>query len=380
MLQIYNEDKKRIATITNVSDLCIEKTLEYGDRKITFKYPRSDVFAEELKVENYIRTKEDEYVIKSVSEDTERNEYIAQLNIEELESKQFISGFTSNEQMIKDTLTVAFKNTPWKIGTCEITKKRTIQKDSQCNAWEVLKDCISTYRCEIKINSLEKTIDIYEKIGVDKGAYFMEDLNLKKLNRKTTSYDFFNVIIPLGKDDLSMSVGGKNYIENFQYTKKRITRIWKDERYTNVEALIEDATAKVEESSRPLVAYSADVYDLVKNNSVYKNVLDYDVGDYITIISKEKKTRTKQRIVKLKEYPMSSQKNNVELSNARKTFVELQKSEADAAKQGAATAAKSSTYAISGRSKNVDIAPLLKEISDLRSRVESMEKKGVDAT
>lgn len=326
MLQIFNEEKKRIATIENVSDLCIEKTLEFGDQKITFNYPINGSHVEDLKVENYVRTKTEEYVIKSVSESDTKNEYIAQLNIEELESKQFISGFLQTEQTIAQCLIVAFADTPWKIGVCEITKRRTIKKDSQCNAWEILKDCVSTYRCEIKINTLLKTIDIYEKIGVDKGSYFMEDLNLKKLNRKITTYDFFNVIVPLGKEDIGILVDGKNYIENFQYTSKRIKRIWKDERYTDAAALREDAEAKVEEASRPLVAYSADVIDLAKNNNVYKNIVDYDIGDYVTIISKAKKIKTKQRIVKMKEYPSNAQKNTVELSNARKTFAELQKS------------------------------------------------------
>lgn len=326
MLQIFDEEKKRVATIGTISDLCIEKTLEFGDQKITFNYPINGSHVEDLKVENYVRTKTEEYVIKSVSEGDEKNEYIAQLNIEELESKQFISGFLQTEKTISQCLSVAFADTPWKLGICAITKRRTIKKETQCNAWEVLKDCISTYRCEIKINTLKRTIDIYEKIGVDKGSYFMEDLNLKKLNRKTTTYDFYNVIIPLGKDDLGILIDGKNYIENFQYTSKRIKRIWKDERYTDEDALREDAEAKVEESSRPLVAYSADVLDLVKNNVVYKSIIDYDIGDYVTVISRSKKIKTKQRIVKMKEYPNNAQKNTVELSNARKTFAELQKS------------------------------------------------------
>ena len=64
---------------------------------------------------------------------------------------------------------------------CEPTKKRTVSSDSNCSAWSIIQSVITTYRCEIKFDSIAKTIAIYEKIGEDKGAYFMERLNLKRL-------------------------------------------------------------------------------------------------------------------------------------------------------------------------------------------------------
>ena len=100
MLQIFDDKKNRIALIDKAKDLCIDTTLEYGDKKMTFKYSKSDDVVAYLKNEYYIRTKKDEYVIKSVADGEEENEIIAQLNIEELESKQFVAGFESVEKTI----------------------------------------------------------------------------------------------------------------------------------------------------------------------------------------------------------------------------------------------------------------------------------------
>ena len=114
---------------------------------------------------------------------------------------------------------------------------------------------------------------------------------------------------------------GKDYIDNFQYSSKVKSYVWKDERYTNVTSLIEDATAKIEEMSRPYKAYTAEVIDLAKASEGYKDILSYGIGDTVTLVSKKTRTREKQRIVKITEYPESPEKNTVEISNARKTQV-----------------------------------------------------------
>ena len=137
MLQVFNDLKKRVALIDDVTDFCIERTLEYGDKKISFKYPRKGSHATDLKNEYYIRTKDDEYVIKSVADGEETNSYIAQLNIEELESKQFIYGYKSTEKTITACLTEVLSGTGWTVGVCSITKKRTIEKEESCTAWAV---------------------------------------------------------------------------------------------------------------------------------------------------------------------------------------------------------------------------------------------------
>nr|DAN85652.1 MAG TPA: tail protein [Caudoviricetes sp.] len=341
-MQIFNDKKERVGILKDFKDRKIVKTLDSGDKELTFKYPSNGKQVNLLKEEYYIRTKEDEYVIRKRKTGTQFNEYTAQLNVEELEGTVFPYGFESKEQTIRACLEFAFEGTGWKVGTCQITKKRTINKDEETNAWEVLQDCLSTYRVECKINSLTKTIDIYEQIGSDRGRYFIEGLNLKKLTVTSDTYDFYTRLIPLGKDGIGIEWLGKPYLENYQYSSKIKTYVWSDERYTNTTSLIEDGIAKLEEMSKPYVAYKADVIDLARQSKKYSSVFDFDIGDTVWMISKSTKTKEKQRIVKLTEYPESPQSNTVELSNATKTFAEVQQEATDQAKSEAIKIANSS--------------------------------------
>ncbi len=341
-MQIFNDKKERVGILKDFKDRKIVKTLDSGDKELTFKYPSNGKQVDLLKEEYYIRTKEDEYVIRKRKTGTQFNEYTAQLNVEELEGAVFPYGFESKEQTIRSCLEFAFEGTGWKVGTCQITKKRTINKGEETNAWEVLQDCLSTYRVECKINSLVKTIDIYEQIGSDRGRYFIEGLNLKKLTVTSDTYDFYTRLIPLGKDGIGIEWLGKPYLENYQYSSKIKTYVWSDERYTNTTSLIEDGIAKLDEMSKPYVAYTADVLDLARQSKKYSSVFDFDIGDTVWMISKKTHTKEKQRIVKLTEYPESPRSNTVELSNATKTFAEVQQEATDQAKSEAIKIANSS--------------------------------------
>ena len=323
-MQIFNDRKKRIGTLSGFKDRAITTTLDSGDKEMTFAYPASGALVGLLQEEYYIRTKTDEFVIKAVEKGEQFNKYTAVLNVEELEGTAFPYGFESDEQTIRACLEFAFEGTGWHVGTCTVTKKRTIDEQENITAWDVLQKCLSTYRCECIIDSINKTVNIYERIGSDKGCYFIEGINLRKISLKSDTYDFYTRIYPIGKDGITPEwLTGKDYIDNFQYSSKVKAYVWKDERYTNTTSLIEDATAKIEEMSRPYKAYTAEVVDLAKASEEYKDILSYGIGDTVTLVSKRTRTKEKQRIVKITEYPETPKKNTVEISNARKTFERL---------------------------------------------------------
>ncbi len=337
-MQIFDENKNRIGTLTGFKERSITTTLDSGDKEMSFQYPATGEKVDALKPECYLRTKTDEFVLKQIDESDDFNTYTATLNVEELESKVFTAGFETVEKTIRECLENAFAGTGWSIRNCEITKRRTIRETDQQTGWSILQKALSTYRCECIIDTLQKAIDIYDRIGEDKGAYFIEGLNLKKVTRKSDTYDFYTRIYPIGKDGMTPeTVLGKDYIDNHQYSNKVKACVWKDERYTVVQSLIEDAEAKLEEISKPYKQYTAEVQDLAKQSDIYKNILDYGIGDTVTLISKQKGIKDKQRIVKIVEYPESPEKNTVELSNVNKTFAEIQQEEVDAETDRATT-------------------------------------------
>ena len=297
-------------------DYCIESELSTGDKTLSFLYPLN--LAKEIKEEGYIRNKTDEFVIKEVSAQGKWKAIKAKLNVEDLEGKVFEAFDTTNET-ITDCINLALAGTGWIVGTCDVTKRRTVRKTNS-SSWAIIQEAKKVYRCELEFDTLNKKINIYEKRGNNKGVYFLDSLNLKDLNIQNDSYDFYTRIIAKGKDDLKVT------LENFQYSKKIKTYIWKDERYTDIESLTEDAEAKLDELSKPYRAYSATVIDLANiSKEDYKDILRYSLGDVITLVSKENGIKEKQRIVKMVEYPDEPNRNTCEIANTTLSFEDVQK-------------------------------------------------------
>lgn len=319
MLQLHNKNKEKIKGLRDYKDYCIESVLSTGDRTLSFSYPAK--LSDGIEEEGYIITKTNEFVIKEIQDTGDYKSIKAVLNVEDLEGKVW-DRFVSTEQTIADCLALALAGTGWLVGTCNITKKRTIVKTCS-NTWEIIQEAQKTYRVELEFDTLNKKININDSIGTDKGCYFIDSLNLKALNIQSNSYDYYTRIIAEGKDGLVLADPG--YIENYQYSNKIKTLYWKDERYTNIESLTEDATAKLEEMSKPYRSYTATILDLANMNETYKDILAYSLGDVITLISKEKKVKEKQRIVKITEYPDEPTRNTCEIANTKLSFDDIQK-------------------------------------------------------
>ena len=332
LLELYDRNHKKLANLTGIKSPHIQRTLEYGDETLDFSYPTSGPWLAQLLAECYIRTDRQEYVVKAVEKSSTSawRKVSCALNIEELEGAPF-EGFETVEQTVQAAAAFALEGTGWTVETdADITKKRTIRKEDDTTVWEVVKQIVTTYRLELEIDAVNKRLKFHTRRGRDRGAYFIERLNLRSLGVKTSSYGFYTRLIPIGKDGLHLWRDGRNYIENHQYSDKVITSIWRDERYTVTAALLEDAQARLDEASTPARAYTAELVDLAAQSDKY-NALAYDLGDAVLLVSEKTDEREKQRIVKLDEYPDDPLANKAELSNVKQTFAQLQKTEAEMA-------------------------------------------------
>lgn len=321
MLQLYDKNKNKLKGLTKYKDYCIESVLKTGDKTLSFLYPSK--FIDGIVEEGYIRNKTDEFVIKEMADRGDWTSIKAQMNVEDLEGKAW-EHFNTTEQTIENCLNLACAGTGWTVQVNNVSKKRTVKK-TNCSSWDLIQEAKKIYRVEIEFDTLNKIIYVKEKQGQDKGVYFSDEINLKALDIESNSYDFYTKIIAIGKENIKVEV------ENFQYSNKVKTLIWKDERYTVLENLREDATAKLQELSKPRKSYSADVIDLANLNSKYKNILNYKLGDTITLIYKDKKIREKQRIVKIVEYPDEPERNSCEIANTTLDFIDIQKEFQDTA-------------------------------------------------
>lgn len=319
MLKIYDTNHNAIGHIVKYKDLKIEGDVTTGDRTLSFTYmARHHEICEEF----YIETQDDEYVVKEKSVSTDGFlSFVAVLNLEDLEAKPW-SSFGVTESTIADAAKLALAGSGWTVGECTVTKKRNAGI-LQTNALGVIQKLCTAFMCEVVYDTKKKTVSFYDQVGQDKGNFFLTGLNLKRLQRKSSTYDYYTRIIPIGQDGLTIeSVNdGKNYLENYQYTNKVKAYIWKDESYTDAAALKEDAEAKLKDLSKPEVSYSADIIDLARQRAGYDD-FSFSLGDTITLIDAATGIREKQRIIKLIQYPQNHTKDECELANKLPSFEE----------------------------------------------------------
>lgn len=324
MLKYIDKNGKKKPLI-EYSNLCIEEVLDYGDKTLTCNVSVKCSVA----LEDIIRTRTDEYVIKQKNGPADDGTYTvtAKLNIDELEGTPFIS-FDTTEKTALEASQLALAGTGWTC-ECDVKKKRTIRM-TNASSWEILKKIVDTYMLEMQIDSINKTIILKEKIGSYKGAYFTDQINLISLESQANTNDFYTRIYPLGKDGLTIESvnNGSTVLENYIYSSKNKTYIWKDERYTDPQSLKEDAAEKLADMAQPYIAYSCSMLDLSQNSKKYKN---YNIGDEVVLIDSFSKTKIKQRIKKISRYPDDPSKDTCEIANLKLTFTEMQQKLNDAA-------------------------------------------------
>lgn len=324
MLKYIDKNGKKKPLI-EYSDLCIEEVLDYGDKTLTCNVSVKCSVA----LEDIIRTRTDEYVIKQKSGPADDGTYTvtAKLNIDELEGTPFIS-FDTTEKTALEAAQLALAGTGWTC-ECDVKKKRTVRM-TNASSWEILKKIVDTYMLEMRIDSINKTIILKEKIGSYKGAYFTDQINLISLESQANTNDFYTRIYPIGKDGLTIESvnNGSTVLENHIYSSKNKTYIWKDERYTDPQSLKEDAAEKLADMAQPYIAYSCSILDLSQNSKKYKN---YNIGDEVVLIDSFSKTKIKQRIKKISRYQDDPSKDTCEIANLKLTFTEMQQKLNDAA-------------------------------------------------
>lgn len=327
MLKIYDKNHEVLGNITEYDEYKIEHDVSTGDKTLYFDYYGT------LKIdtEYYVQNDTDEYVIKEKSVTSgDKTEYVAALNLEELEAVPWES-FQVTDSTIDDAARLALTGTGWTVGTGTVTKKRNAGMVQQSTLGVIQKLC-TAFMCECTYDTKNKVVTFYEQVGEDKGVYFTKQLNLLKLTKKDSSYDYYTRIIPIGADDLTIeSVNdGVKYLENYQYSNKVRSYIWEDSNYTDPQALKDDAEKKLADMSKPTTSYSVDVVDLAAQTNDY-DLLAFHVGDTVQLFDEETGVKDSQRIMKLTEYPDNPEKNSCELANTVLTWEELHQKEQEAA-------------------------------------------------
>lgn len=197
------------------------------------------------------------------------------------------------------------------------TARRTIEAEG-ATALEILQKLPDTYGIAVRFDRKTKRVLLRNPDNMaPSGTYLTEELNLRKRPvRSQTSESFATRLYAVGKDGVTFASinGGKNYVENHEYSDRVISAYWKDERYTDPQSLLDDAKKKLSDMAKPAQSYECDVADLAKIDPARFGHLSMAMYQAVTLLDAERGTRLTHRVVQYKRYPHYPEKNVVTLS------------------------------------------------------------------
>ena len=358
LMRLYDTSKNFIRVIADPIDTSIEYDIKLDGKILTFKVVDSELIFNE----QYIRFYGQEWVIKATRRDGQFIEVTAKHNIEELVGNAFnfvkVTSLNLNGilTVIFNAANANFPSFDWTYALSAdlltrptILGKRRSMDVENIKFIEVIEEVLRMWFLEVEFNTLTKQVIFHYKRGTNKGVYFSSQLNLRKIDLESDTYDYVTRLIPVGKDGLRISSvnGGKDYVENYTYSNKVLVAFWVDNRYTDATTLRDDAILKLEELAIPMIVYSCDIVDLSSQNPM----LSYDIGDTVTTINEQLGMKDVQRIMKMVVYPYDPEKNTAELASRKPKFEDLQNEMIDAREKvnGEISAIVSDVGSLAGR-------------------------------
>lgn len=298
------------------------RLLASGLDEVVFQVSIRDDVYKYITEEARIRDRDQNYyIIKQIDAGNEKAKVVAQIDIDDWKAVMY-KDYTNNSATVVNTVLSVLPSGWSCIDQSLVSIRRTIPTDStlknyNVTAWQVLQDCCNVYKVRFRFDNANKIVYIINPDNyTNLGAFATRDLNLKDLNYKGKSTDFCTRLYAEGADGLTFESinNGKPYVENFNYSQKIISAYWKDERYTDAQSLLDDATAKLNAACVPQRSYDCDVLDLANTNPEMYGFEDFSLFKVITLIDDAKHERLDYQIVEKWEYPYYPVNNKVVLS------------------------------------------------------------------
>jgi phage minor structural protein len=320
MLTVYNNG---VGYPISQDDYYIRE-LASGYDEIIFNVSIRDEVYSYINEEAIVRDRDQNiYLIKQIDAGNETAKVVAQINLDDWKQAMY-KDYSNNSDTVANTVRGILPSGWSVIDYSLVTKRRTVPtsdttKDFNVTALEILEACTSVYEVRFRFNTANKIIYIINPANyVSQGAFATRDLNLRNLNYKGKSDDFVTRLYASGADGMTFAPinGGKDYVENFNYSNKIVSAYWSDNRYTDMQSLLDDAQAKVDEMAKPSRSYDCDVLDLANTNPEMYGFEDFSLFNIVTLVDDAKEVRTDYQVVERWTYPYYPVRNKVVLSSA----------------------------------------------------------------
>lgn len=256
----------------------------------------------------------------------------AHLNVDDLK-KVFFKHFLAETKTLYEILELALIDTGWTIQNAFIIEKRRTIDIENCLPIDVVNECLSVFEILYEFDNNKKVLTVIDPNTVmDKGFYINDQLNLTNINCTSDTYDFCTCMKCYGKTDeetgeestFASINSGKDYIQNYDYSKKTIWGVFKDDRFENKESLLEASTKELKRRANPVTSYSLTIINLSKLQPNKYHLFNFRMHDIVTLKDDIRKKDVVERIIEYDEYPEHPENDVITLSDQPLSITDLE--------------------------------------------------------
>ena len=275
------------------------------------------------------------YLVKQIDAGATSAKVICQLDLDAWKQTLHV-GYNSGSKSCLDIVEAVAPSGWTVIDQALYSQRRTIKGDY--TPLEICQTCCSVFKVYIRWDNKLRTVRIIpQTIGEPVGSFATRELNLTEINYKGKSIDFATRIYPYGKDGLTIqgaTIDGATYpyayIDDHSYSDKIISVYWKDERYTVVQNLFDDAKARLAQMAKPVRSYDCAIVDLKATNPDKYGPLNFGLFTVALLVDDTKGTSVNYQVIERREYPYYPERNEVIFDSAPQKITTSVTSIADA--------------------------------------------------
>lgn len=324
-IKLYDSDRNYLALLDDLKDIEIVSTLESGVQKLSFSVPVLSQYLNIIQEEEYIETSDYNYVIKEISLD-DNNFYRVYCNpdYEDLYGT-LAEVFDCHERNPLQAYTYCLsfiKNTGWTIDYRSTNRTIITLQEKNVMVLDMIEKIAEIMQQELWFDTKAKKIIVSDRLGNARSqVYYSNELRLRKLAIESSTYDYATILLPIGKNGLTIKDvnNGSPYLKNNTYSNKTIIKVWENTDYDVPELLMGAGLDYLDKIAQPVASYKLSLAELG----------DVGLGDAITIVDKIKRIKQLQRVVQITRYPDKPEQDSVCISNLpttlSRTFVQGEK-------------------------------------------------------
>lgn len=333
---VLDQNRVKLAVLDHATDIVLNQELNGAD-SLEFLLPFDDPKSVELQNENLIQLVNDEYMIRKVvkARDESGIKTIWVYAEAVWYNLQYAEPLTVAEwEDVEPGVPMAdiLEGTGWRVGKVDITNQRNLSVDlGLTNRLKALREVSDLWGGTLMFHPKTKTVHLIAHDYEDPGIAIVYRKNLKRIEAEYDTQDLITRLYPYGKNSMSIKDAneGKEYIENYQYTRQVRVRSFKDQRFTNPYHLKEKAEEILDKLSLPRASYKISASDLSHLSGLEHEA--FKLGDLVNVYDDELGVNLKTQIVKWKYNVLEPWNTELELASIQPGLEELLKSVSEVA-------------------------------------------------